>query len=223
MSSIVRFSSKQELDDFLKPKLIRKVGFGYEGTIYTDEKDAYKVFDKDCPVNEIYIDFPEGIITTDQIDIPSFVFPDELYVIRLRLCALKCRLIRYNYFDKWSERKTLDDFRKLDFDLFISSIDKLEKDIKLITDEKIVISDLPGNLMFDGKSLIGVDTGFFHKASIIEVPRIGKSNLLQGREAVAYFFRCLCLDYPELSKYFKNITLKTDIIKGIEKVRRMVR
>lgn len=223
MGNIIRFNRLVDYESFINPRLVTKIGEGTEGSMYSDGEFAYKNFDKEGNLfSEMYRDYPEGIITTSDLDLSTFVFPIDLYVIRLRLVGLKTRLVKNNFFKDWNYSKTIDDFKGLDFDSFLSSIDKTKKDIDVITKSKISIVDLPGNLVFDGESLIGVDTCFYHKASPIEQIGLKKKNNEQFIDAIKYLFSCLIPNTPSLQKNFGENASEADVIKGIEKVKTLL-
>ena len=225
MSNIVIYKNMAEFIDDFKSKMVKLVGRGCEGVTYTDGLDAYKMYIYEYPKNEYYRKDISQIITTSDYDLPSFAFPIDLYLVQNLLMGTKSRYISGNVFKDWKNNKSIDIIRKIDFDAFIKAYYKMLEDINVLSTDGVEINDLAGNLIYDGKSLVGVDTCFYDKnTSFLLNRRLQSYNIHQLKVAVSHFFDFLIQDYPELDEYFgPKISSKTDIVSGIEKVKTIIK
>lgn len=168
MSKLVLYDNKLLFDKEIRCKLSHEIGRGSEGICYEYDDFAYKVlFDKgiiSCMSGILdYMEDPSIILTTDDINLPSFAFPEELYVVKNWLLGYKSRLIKGNLF---SEKvfNSIDDLKKINFNDLAKAYKIMLQDVDLLSEEKIRIYDLSFNLAFDGKRLIGFDTCGYKKA-----------------------------------------------------------
>ena len=221
MSKITIFQSGKDYREFIGPKLVKKLGFGNEGEVYTDGLDAYKDFYPENYVEALYREYYEHIITEEDISLSTFVLANELYVVRNQLSGIRTKLVKRNLFENWHHEACIENLRCMDFDKFIASFLQMVEDVKKLSEEKIAIVDLPGNMMFDGTNLFGIDTCYYHRAGLLERIGLAKRNDQQLRDAMKYYFGFLVNIYPELAKYFEDDS-KEDIVKGIEKVKALI-
>lgn len=162
MSKLVLYDNELLFYKEIKSKLSREIGRGSEGICYEYDNEAYKVMFNKTDVMKMsgilnYMEHPSKIITTQDINLPSFVFPEEVYATKDWLLGYKTRLIKNNLF---SIENLIDiqDLKKIDFNALASAYKVMLDDVKLLSEARIKIYDLTFNLIFDGKKLTGIDT-----------------------------------------------------------------
>lgn len=161
MKRIYKFNSYKDLADYINEKMIEEKGSGSEGTVYLcDDGYAYKLFDEDH-ILDPYIEI-EDIITVDDIDLPSFALPIELYVVNGELKGYKSKYIKEDYISTYNTAGDLD-FFDIDINDFVLAYYKMIKDIILLSKNKISMYDVAANLMFDGNCLYAIDTCYYKK------------------------------------------------------------
>lgn len=153
MRDIVELSD-EEYDIFMKlPNILPVLGEGAEGTcVLATDGYAYKIYDGICD-HEYDID---SIIMADEYDLKSFAFPNKLFIHDGELCAYRMKLVYPNLFDI----ESVDLIKKRALD---KAIDQYIEDLEVISKDGILTYELPYNLMFDGKRLVGVDTPSYKK------------------------------------------------------------
>lgn len=223
MGNIVVYKNMAKFIDDFRPKMQKLIGRGCEGVTYTDGVDAYKMYIYNYPKNEYYRNDISQIITTEDYDLPSFTFPKTLYLVDKLLMGTRSTFIPNDIFHNWKQYKDIEVIRSLDFDSLISAYYKMLEDIEYLTNHGVEINDLAGNMVFDGKSLVGVDTCFYDKKSSLSLKKLHDYNVHGINVALAYYFSFLVSKYPELSTYFENVNSKTDIITGIDKVKSILK
>lgn len=221
MSKIVVFKNLAEYFNYFKPKMVRVLGRGCEGVTYTDGDAAYKMYIYDYPQNREYRENVDKIITSEDYDLSSFAFPEILYLVNNLLMAIKLRYVSNDIFHNWKENKSIEILKSIDFDAFTNAYLKMLDDIKVLSRDKIYINDLNSkNLLFDGESLVAVDTCFYEADS----NETEKHNIQKYNIAISSFFDFLIKNYPELKPYFgSDVSYQTDIVKGIEKVKYIIK
>lgn len=162
MNRLVFYNNKLLFDQEIKSKLVHKLGIGSEGACYEYKGSAYKIiFDKNVISNTCgvldYMENPSNILTVDDIDLPSFVVPEEIYATKDWLLGYKSKLIKNDLFDV-QNFSTLEDFSKINFNNLSKAYKMMLDDVDLLSKDKIKLYDLTFNLIFDGKKLTAIDT-----------------------------------------------------------------
>lgn len=162
MSKLVLYNNELLFRQDIKSKLTHEIGHGSEGVCYKYDNDAYKILfsKKDIEISVGIMDYmihPETILTTDYIDLPSFAFPKEIYATKDWLLGYKTKLVKDNLFSN-ENLFDIEGLKKIDFNALSKAYKIMLNDVDLLSELKIKIYDLPFNLMFDGKKLIGIDT-----------------------------------------------------------------
>ena len=104
MSRLVVYDNELLFDKEIRCKLFHEIGRGSEGICYEYNGFAYKVlFDKNIMdyIGGIldYMENPSQILTIDDIDLPSFAFPEKVYAIKDWLLGYRTKLIKNNLFN----------------------------------------------------------------------------------------------------------------------------
>lgn len=162
MSKLVIYDNSLLFDKEIKNKLYYELGRGCEGICYKYKGEAYKImFDKSIIYKLIgildYMKNPTQIITENDINLPSFAFPREIYATKDWLLGYKTKLIENNLFNT-NNLLGIDDLKTIDFNALAIAYKIMLEDVDLLSKEKIEIYDLTFNLVFDGKRLTGIDT-----------------------------------------------------------------
>lgn len=168
-NNIITFKDIDEFYQFLRTKLLlKKLGNSSEGSCYLSYQDnlAYKILEYSLFEAVSNTHKLSEIITTKDINLKSFAFPQELYSISQKLVGYKTEYITpdlFNYNDLIMKPESI---YRINFNSLKTSYDKMLKDVEKLSQENIKIIDLPCNLMFTGKRLVGIDTCFYRREEV---------------------------------------------------------
>lgn len=163
MRKIIEFDNMDEFINYRKNIAFFKIGSGSEGTCYLGkDKFVYKDLTDGCfPYN---LDASD-IITCDDINTESFIFPDVLFVENNKLIGYRSKFIKNNLFnDNLLFKYGVD---HIDFDKLIDAYYIMCNDAEKLAADNIRIFDLSYNILFDGEKLYGIDTDHY---KIVDYP-----------------------------------------------------
>lgn len=200
MKNIRKFTNPEELKKYLKSLAVYKIGIGSEGNAYlTHDNEVLKV-----NLNNLLIhDYNEDIITTDMIDLESFLFPNELILYNDRVIAYKTKLFKGDIFYNNKMRY----IAVLDLNKLLKAREKMINDIINLSSYNYLIMDLPYNLLCDGKKLAACDT-----LSYLKKEKSLKANL----ESLDYAIDIKLSEIDPTYNYFIDETSNTE--KAIKKL-----
>lgn len=149
------FKNKAELDAWIKKIGITEyVGRGTEGVCYLgNDGYAYKICDDTC--TDEFMD-EAGIVLDKDINLDSYLFPIDIYVIDGKVMGYKTKYIKGDRFLNFNDKK-----KDINTDNLEKAYLKLIKDTLLLSEKHVHIYDLPGNLMYDNKSFYAIDTSYY--------------------------------------------------------------
>ena len=148
---IKTYESGSEFKKYAGPLLKAKLGDGAEGTAYlTKDGNVLKIIYN----NMIRPDYDSTMLTTDIIDLESFLFPTEIYTYKGKIIGYKTRYFAGDIF--YNNR--MIDSTWMDLNQLLKAREKMLKDIEKLSELNYVIVDLPYNILYNGKSLAGCDT-----------------------------------------------------------------
>lgn len=155
----------------LKGELIKKIGDGSEGTCYlSSDGCVYKIYDGpyDFHIN------PQNVITKDEIDLDSFNFPREVYVVNGEVKGYKSDYIPNNKFNiSWDN----DEEFELDFESLAKAYDVFLQDVHVLSEKGIFLFELCFNLMFDGNRLVACDTCEYERYNDFDFEKLYLKNV----------------------------------------------
>lgn len=157
--AIIEFNNRQQFDDYINKKIEVPLGTGTEGICYRGKDGkAYKVYSKNrfrefYPIN--------SLVTQNELPLKYFAFPETIFTLNGNMEAYTSMLVEQNLFD--DEHLTVKGIEDIDFDDLIDAYQRIQEEAKILTERKILISDLPGNILFDGKNLVAIDTCSYEK------------------------------------------------------------
>lgn len=158
MSRIKNFKCYDDLKKFIYNKTYHEIGSGGEGICYKGYDDkAYKLLYEEPIVNTPYKYDINKIITNDNINIESFIFPDELYVVNNELKGYKSKLIKCNLFSSYNT-SDISTISFIDFNNLINAYNYMLNDIDILSTYNILANDLALNIIYDGDRLYAIDT-----------------------------------------------------------------
>ena len=204
MSLILEFSKKE------KQRLIKRwtqakiVGDGAESICYQIDDYVYKVLN-----NHFNTSYDENNLYNDEIDLKSFLFPEEIYVSNNKVFASKTKYIQ----NEISERKIFAGILP-DIDKIKLSLIPFIKDIYTLSKKNILAIDLAWrNLIFDGKNLYAIDTMHYVRNEEHYQIDAYKWNISQLEKAMFEF----TITYEKVCKN-KNIPLDDDELKSLREI-----
>lgn len=189
MSRLVVYDNELLFDKEIRCKLFREIGRGSEGICYEYNGFAYKVlFDKNI-IDYIggildYMKNPSQILTVDDIDLPSFAFPEKVYATKDWLLGYKTKLIKNNLFNG-EIFYSPEDLANINFNSLARAYKVMLQDVDLLSEEKIKIFDLTFNLVFDGKKLTGIDTCDYKRVKK-DIKKTNRDSLAASIEDLFY-------------------------------------
>lgn len=159
MKKVVTFNSEDEFIAYRENKTFMELGSGSSGTCYIGEKglvykDLTDGFNNDG--NDL-----EGCLTTDDIKVDSFIFPETLFAVDGKLVGYTSKYIRGNKFSL--DIILVNRLDYINFENLINAYYKMKEDAILLAQNGIKIFDLSYNIVFDGKKLYGIDTDYYRK------------------------------------------------------------
>lgn len=214
-NNIITFDTPEQFEKYISEKiLIKNLGYGTEGNCYLSAQDnnVYKIFHPNYEQNAGVIYDITKIITSKDLEINSFIFPDELYAVKKRMVGLKQKHIAPNLFNIENISENPDSISQIDFNKLLNAYYIMLKDIEKLSAEKIQIYDLPYNLMFTGEKLFGIDTLGYTRVEYNPI----KQNLVSLNLAITLLFHDW-LDLAEENELY-NETNTEKYIKGIQKI-----
>ena len=154
MSIVYEFQQDWEIKLYVITQSQSKLKSGSEGTCYLGKDDkVYKIVEAD----NAHIFDVDSVITEDDLFLPSFAFPDELYAVDGKVMGYRTRRVKKDLFSE-ENLQSLDNIIDLDFEKLAKAYYEMLTDIELLSDEKILIYELAYNLMFDGEKFTAIDT-----------------------------------------------------------------
>ena len=194
----MEFKNTNEFNTYINDNKSSVLGNGVEGTVYLTKSNETI---KDMQDNPKIIDYTNVIMSTD-LNLSSFLFPTELFLIGNKIVGYKS-----NYFPNNIIKKRNGKIEDIDIDALLEAREKFIKDLKVLTESGYYLYDIAGNILFDNKSLAAIDTLNYKKKT---VPL--KRNITSLDNAL------VC----ELEKHDKstNIFVLDDFNTAIEKIKK---
>lgn len=154
MKKVINFESVEQFQAYRRQKTCRELGEGSEGICYLGKDGkAYKDFTVGYLPEEYLVD---EVITTDDVDVKSFIFPDTLFAVDGKVVGYTCKCITKDDLDyKYLFMNGID---HINFDKLIAAYETMNNDALVLANHGIRIFDLSYNIMFDGNNLYGIDT-----------------------------------------------------------------
>ena len=161
LSNIKNFSCRKDFISFMKQNAYKLVGYGSEGKCYLGrEKKVYK-----CMYPSKYSPYNIGeIITTKDVQIPSFVFPEELYAVDDLLNGYRTEYVKRDLF-RVENVVDLESIADLDFETLASAYKEMLRDMKELSKQHIQVFDFMFNIMYDGEKIKAIDTCGYKRVS----------------------------------------------------------
>ena len=153
----MEFKNTKEFNTYIEDNKSSILGNGVEGTVYLTKANETI---KDIQANPKIIDYTDIIMSTE-LDLLSFLFPTELFIIGDKIVGYKS-----NYFPNNIIKKRNGKIEDIDIDALLEAREKFIKDLKVLTEEGYYLYDAAGNILFDNKSLVAIDTLNYKKKKV---------------------------------------------------------
>lgn len=204
---IKNFETNKELTKYISNKKIKILNKVTEGTCYLGEDNkVYKLLELDNVIISTY-DYKE-VITEDDIKLKSFAFPQELFVVDDKLVGYSSEYIPNDKFA--TENLNIVSVARLDFEKFSNAYKVMKKNVDTLSSKNILMYDLPFNILYDGKRLVGIDTCGYKKVDYDPT----ESNIKSYNFAIEGIFRLCYDDFEDQSLNFDD----SDIDSYLKKV-----
>ena len=157
LGDTMEFKNTNEFNTYINDNKSSILGYGVEGTVYLTKSNETI---KDMQDNPKIIDYTNVIMSTD-LDLSSFLFPTELFLIGNKIVGYKS-----NYFPNNIIMKRNGKIEDIDIDALLEAREKFIKDLKVLTESGYYLYDTAGNILFDNKSLVAIDTLNYKKKTV---------------------------------------------------------
>ena len=136
----MEFKNTNEFNTYIEDNKSSILGNGVEGTVYLTKANETI---KDIQENPKIIDYTDIIMSTE-LDLSSFLFPTELFIIGDKIVGYKS-----NYFPNNIIKKRNGKIEDIDIDALLEAREKFTKDLKVLTESGYYLYDIAGNILFD--------------------------------------------------------------------------
>lgn len=160
MKNVEIFNSISEITDYIKLNAIQELGSGVEGVVYLTKSNKAIKYIKNS-LNTIA--YRSDIIMSNDYNLSSFIFPDKL---------LMYKNLVYGYESKYFKNDVLcNEYRRekveIDLEKLLEARERLIEDVKVLTNEKYKLDDIPGNVLFDENNLACIDTLSYNRKAFV--------------------------------------------------------
>ena len=152
MKKIKEFNNLRKFNTYLEENKSRVLGYGVEGIAYLSKSNETIKDMQDIEEPIFYTDNPD-IIMSDDLDLSSFIFPKELFLIGNQIVGY-----RSDYFAGNIIKKRNGKIEDIDIDALLEARERFIEDLRILTKEGYQLYDVAGNLLFDNKTLVAIDT-----------------------------------------------------------------
>ena len=109
MSRLKVFERPDDIEKYVLSNSNKKIGSGWEGTVYlANDNNTLKLFK-----NKYKVLLTNDRITTQDLSLESFIFPDELFVCEDLIYGYKAKYFSNDLFNTKKIKKTTIDLEKL--------------------------------------------------------------------------------------------------------------
>ena len=156
----------------LRGGLIKSVGNGSEGECFlSTNRDVYKIYFNGFLNRGIK---PENVITKYELDLPSFLFPKELFIVDGIVMGHVTDYFPGNQFG--FDNDSLEVYQ-LDYEALANAYDVFLQDLQVLSEHGIFVYELIYNLMFDGEKLVACDTCEYKRYSDFDFEELYQKNV----------------------------------------------
>ena len=172
----------------------RELGVGGEGISYLGYNGkTYKVF-----YNLSREDY-RRIITTNDIDLEHFCFPEQMYIVSNRLAGYRTKYVKGDIMLTLDSLLMGDNPGELDMATLCRAYDAILADVEALSKKQILMYDLAGNLLYDGHNFYAIDTCDYRYAKSCPEEEVLDANIRMLDDAVQ----------SELDFYYEGIGVET--------------
>lgn len=145
--------------DNLEDKKGKLIGEGSEGVAFLLSNNKVLKY-----IKETAEDYKaKDIITTDDVNIEGFLFPDKLYILNNQVKAYESKYVQdiFTIESNCAARGYFiadETYDKVDFKKLYKAYLVLQKEVLELSKKHILMDDLLYNLLFDGEKLYAIDT-----------------------------------------------------------------
>ena len=166
MKNIKEFKSSTDFDLYMKNNKRKFIASGTEGETYISSDGNLIKYMKDS-FSPKYISECPNIIMSSDLQLDSFIFPDELFMIGDQIVGYKSKLFEGNILKFPNSR--VDSEEELNIEALIEARFKMMEDIKELTNMGYYLFELPRNILFNNEKLCAIDTLDYRKDSSDEL------------------------------------------------------
>lgn len=148
MSVILDFSENEKNSFISKCIKYPIIGYDSEAKCYLINNYVYKIYNSYEEIHNM-----NNTICRDDLNLSSFIFPEEIYTCHNKIFAYKTRYIKQNTF-------TLDSLidKSFDYEEYDIAIPLFINDLYILSRNNICTCGLGLNTLFDGNRIYAIDT-----------------------------------------------------------------
>lgn len=174
MKNIKEFKSGTDLDLYINSKKKKFIQSGTEGEVYTTKDNNIIKYMKES-YRPKYLSESKDIIMSSDLQLDSFIFPDELFVIGDQIVGYTSNYFEGNILKFPNSR--VDHEEELNLDALIEARFKMIEDIKELTELGYYLVELPHNILFNNEKLCAIDTLDYRKSNMSDLLQKNIHNL----------------------------------------------
>ena len=152
MKKVKEFDSYLDFEFFFGDIKKKFIGSGGEGEVYETDNNEIVKYMKDS-YEPKYLSESKDIIMADDIELDSFIFPKELYVVNDQIVGY-----REDYFKGNVIHFNGGNIKDINIDALERARFRMIKDIEVITFKGYKLEELGRNILFNNKKLCAIDT-----------------------------------------------------------------
>ncbi|MBQ8132725.1 MAG: hypothetical protein IJ193_09560 [Bacilli bacterium] len=183
--AIKRFDCTEDFTKFIKKQTNGLIGFGSEGYCYSGKDGyAYKVYGEGGPFRKVEYSVNDIVKVDDFKDkkFKHFAFPIDIYEVGNTIRSYKTIQFEGEDLIRLENISDVENIDSINFKKFSKAYKSMAKEVFMLSEENVEIVDLWGNILFDGETMLGIDTCNFLK---------NKPNILARN---IYYYNCAIED-----------------------------
>ena len=169
MERYLEFDNKESLERYVFNMGCIKLGEGSEGLAYRTRDNNIVKISNGVFRNAIDASKKDEIIMKQDFDLESFMFPKQLFISEGVIAGYIADFFPKDLFRFGKIDFTFGSIKDLNINNFTKAREKFIKDAMVLTDAKILLYDLPFNILYDKHKLAAIDTLGYYKDDTISL------------------------------------------------------
>lgn len=208
MKKIINFKCDKDFIKYLSKhsSFSNIISKNYKGMTFLNMKEnlVYKAF-----YGRVYEYLPEDIITSSDIILDSFIFPESIFCVNGILKGYTSEFINNNIMPSFNNDFSLESLERIDFDNMIRSYYNLVVDTYRLSNQGVKMSDKIFNLLFNNESFSFIETYDYRYTDIDPTDinqRIVRDSITTPLDlAISEYVPELSEEIPDTEEYLREV------------------